>query len=511
MNTNITSKIPRDPIQAALIDVGNYHDQEEWFRLLQDDGIGFTKIDTYHWGQKPNKRKSRHITFQGMHYKQLFTLAQNIYSLYNSEKESYFGNILKNKSDAIHKIGMYIANNRYSAAKGDIHSIGQGFDYKQFTSNEEYKDRKAFYFVEQELVLKHFLELWSSSSLKEQLKTTPSDRLRAIGLLFQEDLRKYIPYILSATDRQKRLTRDEWSRKRNTCYHLLTERFIDPEYVVAFPPKWFLEQTKQKINTKFDSAPGKTWDDFNSLFDPNDPARIALPRTESFLKHIVCTTLSTYNTVMIDYTKNTGGGDGEDAAITIWQEREDADILNYHWKLKNNVYLTVVHMYNKMYDFPLVVVKDSVPAEIQIDDSRTEMVSPMSDRGAKRKQDLDYVKLFEETRASNKKIMAMCQEVVAQLQKDNAPPKKSVFELIQNISQSHDFTKKFEIDISNLKEKKKSLQAQMISNPETFSENEINEVDKDIEYKQTVLKTLKVGLLKQNEELKKFMNTDGEI
>ena len=51
----------------------------------------------------------------------------------------------------------------------------------------------------------------------------------------------------------------------------------------------------------------------------------------------------------------------------------------------------------------------------------------------------------------------------------------------------------------------------MISNPETLSENEINEVGKDIEYKQTILKTLKVRLLKQNDELKKFMNTDSEI
>ena len=82
---------------------------------------------------------------------------------------------------------------------------------------------------------------------------------------------------------------------------------------------------------------------------------------------------------------------------------------------------------------------------------------------------------------------------------------------MQKNSQSHDFAKKFEIDVSNLREKKKLLQAQMKSNPETLSENEINEVNKDIEYKQTILKTLKVGLLKQNEELKKFMNTDGEI
>ena len=60
-------------------------------------------------------------------------------------------------------------------------------------------------------------------------------------------------------------------------------------------------------------------------------------------------------------------------------------------------------MYNKMCNFPLVVVKDGVPAKLQIDDSRTEMVSPIKDRWAKRKQDLDDVKVFRENDAKNKK------------------------------------------------------------------------------------------------------------
>ena len=123
----------------------------------------------------------------------------------------------------------------------------------------------------------------------------------------------------------------------------------------------------------------------------------------------------------------------------------------------------------------------------------------MSDRRAKRKQGLDDAKLFEENKTNNNKMIAMCEDVVAQSRKDNAPPEKSIFDLIQKISQSHDFAKKFEIDVSNLREKKKLLQAQMISNPETLSDNEINEINKDIEYKQTILKTLKVRVEKVHE------------
>ena len=82
----------------------------------------------------------------------MFKLAQNIYDLYSSKK-ALFRNILKNKFDAIHKIGMYIANNHYLMAKGDIHSAGEGFDYKQFISNPEYADRNTFYFLDQAHVL----------------------------------------------------------------------------------------------------------------------------------------------------------------------------------------------------------------------------------------------------------------------------------------------------------------------------------------------------------------------
>ena len=71
--------------------------------------------------------------------------------------------------------------------------------------------------------------------------------------------------------------------------------------------------------------------------------------------------ISAYNTVMVGYTKNTGDDNGDDAAINIWQEWEDADILNYDKRLKNTVYLTVVQY--KMYDFLLVVAKEGVAAE----------------------------------------------------------------------------------------------------------------------------------------------------
>ena len=183
------------------------------------------------------------------------------------------------------------------------------------------------------MVLKFFLDMWSGGTLKEQMKPTDSNRVRAIGLLFQEDMREYIPYVLSGSDRSNRLAQNEWTGKRKLCYHLLSKRFVDEEYNATLPPKWSHENTKKKIDEKA-AVVGKTWDQFNKEFNPNDPARISLPRTEACMKTIVGTTVSAYNLVMTDYTKNTGGGDGDDAAIVIWEEREEADIVNYDRKVK---------------------------------------------------------------------------------------------------------------------------------------------------------------------------------
>ena len=130
-NNHSTINGPSDPIHDALCDDENYLNQEDWFRSLQDDGIGFYCSRRFSMGKNPKKKKNSHITHQRMHYEQLFKLAQNIFALYNAKQQNLFRFMLKNRSDAIHKIGMYIANNRFSKARGDIHSVGQGYNYIQ--------------------------------------------------------------------------------------------------------------------------------------------------------------------------------------------------------------------------------------------------------------------------------------------------------------------------------------------------------------------------------------------
>ena len=107
--------------------------------------------------------------------------------------------------------------------------------------------------------------------------------------------------------------------------------------------------------------------------------------------------------------------------------------------------------------------------------------------------------------------MAACDAVVTQSQKYNAQPEKSVFGLMEKIAKSREFINGFEIDVSNLREKKALLRAQMLLDPDTVSEIEINAIDNDIEYKQTILRIFWEGMINPNEEFKKLMNTDGKI
>jgi len=57
MNNHSTINGPSDPIHDALCDDENYLNQEDWFRSLQDDGIGFTALDDSQWEKKSKEEK----------------------------------------------------------------------------------------------------------------------------------------------------------------------------------------------------------------------------------------------------------------------------------------------------------------------------------------------------------------------------------------------------------------------------------------------------------------------
>jgi hypothetical protein len=74
-----------------------------------------------------------------------------------------------------------------------------------------------------------------------------------------------------------------------------------------------------------------------------------------------------YHMVMDKYTQGTGGGSGLDENYVAWQQCDELHVINYTNQQASLIYLTVVHMWDKMYGFPFVSVKDTLPLECAID------------------------------------------------------------------------------------------------------------------------------------------------
>ena len=83
---------------------------------------------------------------------------------------------------------------------------------------------------------------------------------------------------------------------------------------------------------------------------------------------ILTSSLSAYKMMMVKYTKDTGGGDGDSVACAVWQNRDEIGTVTYAPRAKLNVYLTIVHIWDKQYSFPLVVAKGDVPEGMGVDD-----------------------------------------------------------------------------------------------------------------------------------------------
>ena len=49
---------------------------------------------------------------------------------------------------------------------------------------------------------------------------------------------------------------------------------------------------------------------------------------------MVIDTIMKYNKIMVDYSKNTGGGSGDESEIMLWQEHNKVTISNYDHKVK---------------------------------------------------------------------------------------------------------------------------------------------------------------------------------
>ena len=182
-------------------------------------------------------------------YKKLHKLATEIQGLCSKDAR-HVTQMVKNKSDAVHKIGNQIARLRYSKARGDIHTIVE-LEFHELALELEYREHTKFYFLSQQIVKKHFVQKWSSNSEEDLAKVTDADRLRVMGILFQDDgMREYTTFIMLKPDRSIRLLHEKLAPRKRKGICLVTEKFRDEDVKIVFPVKWYDLITKQKFDEK---------------------------------------------------------------------------------------------------------------------------------------------------------------------------------------------------------------------------------------------------------------------
>ena len=77
---------------------------------------------------------------------------------------------------------------------------------------------------------------------------------------------------------------------------------------------------------------------------------------------------SEYRAAMDQYTKGTGGGPGAPENFAAWKERDETNVIKYSQQA-SNIYLSVVHMWDKMFQFPFVRERSPMPEGCVIDDA----------------------------------------------------------------------------------------------------------------------------------------------
>ena len=116
----------------------------------------------------------------------------------------------------------------------------------------KYCELEHIHFLPQRDVLKFCLDKWGHT-MDDLMKVTEDHRLRAMGIIFSEDMFQYIPYFLTARDPTTAHTGDrthvdEWNGKKKLAGHLLHLRFIDNEVQVALPKEWTSDEAKKMID-----------------------------------------------------------------------------------------------------------------------------------------------------------------------------------------------------------------------------------------------------------------------
>ena len=303
------------------------------------------------------KRANKQIHRDGQSYKKIYDLCSEMYTLFRKD-HCVFAYLPTKKSDVIKKLGEAILNNHFQVTRADMNNISDStmIPFMKQAPNHVTK----FYVLSQRDMVRWALNKWSTTSNERQQRTTDNDRLRVFGILFLEDLREHIPLVTGT--HSSAMSRSQLDAKNSTVKGVLQDvliKFNDMDVEVCHPAAWSKSDTVSRIGSEV-----------HATMNPNEMERILVPRTMDGIKSIISSTTKAYNNVMKNYTKRTGGGDGNVANFSNWQQRDPLTFRNYENYTKSS-YLTWIHMWNKQFDHPMVKVNEQLPPSARIEDDST--------------------------------------------------------------------------------------------------------------------------------------------
>ncbi len=197
----------------------------------------------------------------------------------------------------------------------------------------------------------------------ETKEATTDDKIQVAGIVFGE-LHEYIPDMLGSLRGSKiRAELDAAASRKLAGFCALYTKFIDKEVVARLPEKWTSEETKCSIDGLTHQG---LYNQFGT-FDPNNAARIALNWTQKDVSGIFGKVVLEYQECMKKYTMGTGGGPGAPKNFATWETRDESYVSLYTQQ-DANLYLAVVHIWDKLYGFPFVPRRDPMLDECMIDD-----------------------------------------------------------------------------------------------------------------------------------------------
>jgi hypothetical protein len=267
-----------------------------------------------------------------------------------------------NKGKVVHRIGKQIATLRCLVARSDVHTRAPGEVNLELFNADAYKEKDELFVLAQRDIIQFCYIAYHKKDVAR--KMTNDDKVRVIGIAMTDPaVRALIGDMLGKTKGGKRQQLDAQPACSRSGFKMLYDKFIDDEVEVTIPELWDEEDTRKQII----SILGADQFEIHCQFEPNNERRIKMAWTQKEVQAIFRQVAVDYQKMMDKWMMGTGGGPGAPENFAIWQDRQEADTAAYIGQACD-VYLSLVYIWDKMYDFVFVTKKDSLPSHMHIGD-----------------------------------------------------------------------------------------------------------------------------------------------